>query len=140
MTPRLLLPAALVVWVVSGCEGRGAAPLPPAATTPAVTTPTTSATEVATLDPAPSTAALAPTSTSTSTPAPTTKTPAKPKPRSTTGCAARALAAGRFDPTCPEYQGYLDPGSRAGRGPTSGEVQTRWWNCKEGLLPKSQCP
>jgi hypothetical protein len=38
-------------------------------------------------------------------------------------CAAAAMAAGKFDPSCPDYQGYLDCGTACGRAPTSGELQ-----------------
>ncbi|MCO7193321.1 hypothetical protein [Pseudonocardia sp. McavD-2-B] len=53
-------------------------------------------------------------------------------------CAQRAMAAGRFDPSCPAYQGYLDPGSSAGRAPTSGETQLQFL-CQKGLVPRSEC-
>jgi len=48
------------------------------------------------------------------------------------------MAVGRFDPSCPEYQGYLDPGG-AGRGPTSGEIQSQYarQQCAAGV--KSFC-
>ena len=46
--------------------------------------------------------------------------------------------AGRFNPSCSEYQGYLDPGTSAGRGPTSGEIQTEW-GCEQGYIPASEC-
>ncbi|WP_339122680.1 hypothetical protein [Pseudonocardia sp. D17] len=54
------------------------------------------------------------------------------------GCGERAVAAGRFDPSCAEYQGYLDPGTRAGRGPTSGDVQLQNL-CRTGQAPASDC-
>jgi hypothetical protein len=54
------------------------------------------------------------------------------------GCAQRAMAAARFNPACGEYQGYLDPGRSAGRGPTSGEIQHAY-GCAQGYIPKSQC-
>ncbi|MFP5023260.1 hypothetical protein [Pseudonocardia phyllosphaerae] len=57
---------------------------------------------------------------------------------SDTGCARRAMAAGKFDPSCAAYQGYLDPGTSAGRAPTSGEIQTQW-ACEKGLIPKNEC-
>jgi len=63
-------------------------------------------------------------------------TPA-PKASNTAGCAARAMAAGKFDPSCPEYQGYLDPGG-PGRGPTSGDLQHQN-GCQQGYIPRSQC-
>jgi hypothetical protein len=63
---------------------------------------------------------------------------ATPPTRATRDCAARAMAAGRFDPSCPDYQGYLDPGTKAGRAPTSGEMQMMYL-CKEGRVPRSEC-
>lgn len=53
-------------------------------------------------------------------------------------CAQRAMAAGRFDPSCAAYQGYLDPGTLAGRAPTSGEIQMQF-ACEQGLVPRSDC-
>ncbi|GAA1864883.1 hypothetical protein GCM10009772_45540 [Pseudonocardia alni subsp. carboxydivorans] len=53
-------------------------------------------------------------------------------------CAARAMAAGRFDPSCSAYQGYLDPGTSAGRAPTSGETQMQYL-CERGLTPRDDC-
>ncbi|WP_075294925.1 MULTISPECIES: hypothetical protein [unclassified Pseudonocardia] len=53
-------------------------------------------------------------------------------------CAQRAIAAGKFDPSCSAYQGYLDPGTLAGRAPTSGEIQMQY-ACEQGLVPKSDC-
>lgn len=53
------------------------------------------------------------------------------------GCGQRAVDAGRFNPDCKEYQGYLDPGG-AGRKDTSGEEQRRY-ACEQGYLPKSEC-
>lgn len=53
-------------------------------------------------------------------------------------CAQQAMAAGQFDPTCSAYQGYLDPGTSAGRAPTSGETQMQY-ACEQGLIPKSDC-
>ncbi|MGH3632311.1 MAG: hypothetical protein ACRDRL_33350 [Sciscionella sp.] len=55
-----------------------------------------------------------------------------------TGCAAAAMAVGKFDPSCAEYQGYLDPGTRAGRAPNSGDIHHQY-GCKQGYIPKSQC-
>lgn len=54
------------------------------------------------------------------------------------GCAQQAMAAGRFDPSCSAYQGYLDPGTSAGRAPTSGEIQMQY-ACRQGLVPESDC-
>ena len=54
------------------------------------------------------------------------------------GCAQRAMAAGQFDPSCAAYQGYLDPGTSAGRAPTSGEVQLQY-ACEQGLVPEDDC-
>jgi hypothetical protein len=61
------------------------------------------------------------------------------RPRSTAkpDCARAAMAAGRFDPTCQAYQGYLDPGGPT-RGPTSGEIQTAY-GCRQGYIPAAQC-
>ncbi len=84
---------------------------------------------------APPTTTRAP-ATTTRAPATTTQAPAL-KPNSTAGCAARAMAAGKFDPSCPEYQGYLDPGG-PGRGPTSGDLQHQY-GCQQGYIPRSQC-
>ncbi|MFP5068503.1 hypothetical protein ACLFMI_02385 [Pseudonocardia nantongensis] len=54
------------------------------------------------------------------------------------GCAQQAMAAGQFDSSCSAYQGYLDPGTSAGRAPTSGEIQMQY-ACQQGLVPKSDC-
>ena len=54
------------------------------------------------------------------------------------GCGPRAAARGAFNPGCPEYQGYLDPGRAAGRGPTSGDIQHAY-GCKQGYIPASEC-
>lgn len=76
--------------------------------------------------------AVATSLTTTATPSPTSRThenPARPtrsrRPAADTGigCGQRAVTAGAFNPACPEYQGYLDPGTAAGRAPTSGERQ-----------------
>ncbi|WP_037363434.1 hypothetical protein [Amycolatopsis orientalis] len=82
------------------------------------------------------------------TPAPIASTPAsvpsstKPKakrrdPATSPGCGQRAVDAGRFNPRCKEYQGYLDPGG-PGRPKTSGEIQ-REYLCQQGYLPRSEC-
>jgi hypothetical protein len=55
------------------------------------------------------------------------------------GCGQRAVAAGRFDAACAEYQGYLDPGAAAGRAPTSGERQLQE-ACRQGWVPRAECP
>jgi len=54
------------------------------------------------------------------------------------GCAAKAMAAGKFDPSCREYQGYLDPGQAGGRQPNSAQDQTQY-GCEKGYIPKDQC-
>lgn len=54
------------------------------------------------------------------------------------GCAQQARTVGQFDPSCSEYQGYVDPGTAAGRAPTSGETQMQY-ACEQGLVPKSDC-
>lgn len=48
------------------------------------------------------------------------------------------MQADRFDPSCSEYQGYLGPGTAAGREPTSGEIQAQY-ACEQGLIQRSQC-
>lgn len=70
------------------------------------------------------------------TPEPAEEDPATKRPDA--GCARQAMTAGRFDPACSEYQGYLDPGTVAGRGPTSGELQMQY-ACEQGLVPESDC-
>ncbi|MEJ2886226.1 hypothetical protein [Actinomycetospora aeridis] len=57
---------------------------------------------------------------------------------SSSGCGQRAVTAGRFDASCDEYQGYLDPGTSAGRAPSSGEIQTQW-GCEQGYIPEDEC-
>ncbi len=59
-----------------------------------------------------------------------------PKTPSTVGCGAKAMAAGKFDPSCPEYQGYLDPGESAGRAPSSGDIQRQYAKeqCAAGVM------
>lgn len=54
------------------------------------------------------------------------------------GCGRRAVTAGTFNPSCDEYQGYLDPGTAAGCAPSSGDVQQQW-GCQQGYIPKDQC-
>lgn len=54
------------------------------------------------------------------------------------GCGQRAVAEGHYDSACQEYQGYLDPGTAAGRGPTSGELQQQW-GCQQGYISKDEC-
>ena len=49
--------------------------------------------------------------------------------KSSAGCGRRAVAAGTFDPSCSEYQGYLDPGRGGGRGPSSGDLQSDYADC-----------
>lgn len=53
-------------------------------------------------------------------------------------CAQQAMTAGQFDPSCSAYQGYLDPGTSAGRAPTSGEIQMQY-ACEQGMIAKSDC-
>ncbi|GGM80613.1 hypothetical protein GCM10012275_59090 [Longimycelium tulufanense] len=64
--------------------------------------------------------------------------PAPPVVDSDPGCGTRAVAEGVFNPACSEYQGYLDPGTSAGRGPTSGELQFEY-GCRMGYIPSAQC-
>ncbi len=55
-----------------------------------------------------------------------------------TGCGQRAVTVGKFDPSCAEYQGYLDPGTAVGRAPTSGEIQHAY-GCQQGYISRSEC-
>ncbi len=104
------------------------------------TVPTTTADVSASAGPSttplPSTTRPQQTTTVRPTPTTTTKAPVQ-KADSGPGCAGRAMAASKFNPSCPEYQGYLDPGG-PGRGPTSGEIQHQN-GCKAGYIPASQC-
>lgn len=54
------------------------------------------------------------------------------------GCGQRAVDAGRFNPACAEYQGYLDPGRAGGRPANSGDLQHDW-GCQQGYIPESEC-
>ncbi len=54
------------------------------------------------------------------------------------GCGRRAVTAGVFNPSCSEYQGYLDPGRAGGRAPSSGDLQTEW-GCEQGYIPADEC-
>lgn len=54
------------------------------------------------------------------------------------GCGRRAVTAGVFNPSCSEYQGYLDPGRAGGRAPSSGDRQTEW-GCEQGYIPADEC-
>ncbi|WP_433030649.1 hypothetical protein [Actinomycetospora sp. CA-053990] len=54
------------------------------------------------------------------------------------GCGQRAVSAGEFNPSCSEYQGYLDPGRAGGRAPSSGDLQTEW-GCEQGYIPAEEC-
>jgi hypothetical protein len=92
-------------------------------------TPTAEASPPVTSTNPPPTTTRAPVTTTTRAPVTTTN--------SSVGCAQRAMAAGKFDPSCPEYQGYLDPGG-PGRGPTSGDIQHQY-GCQQGYIPASQC-
>jgi hypothetical protein len=70
--------------------------------------------------------------------APAAKSQQQQQQTSTAECGERAVERGVFDPTCSEYQGYLDPGTSAGRGPTSGEIQEQY-GCQQGYIPQSEC-
>lgn len=54
------------------------------------------------------------------------------------GCGGRAVGASVFNPACTEYQGHLDPGTRGGRAPSSGELQTQY-GCEQGYITGAQC-
>lgn len=133
---RLALAAIALVSVLAGC-----AVDPPAQRAVAAPAPTSQPSP----EPAPATTAAPATSTpDTSTPAKATSAPktTTPKakrrdPATSPGCGQRAVDAGKFNPRCKEYQGYLDPGG-PGRPKTSGEIQ-REWACQQGYLPKSEC-
>lgn len=89
---------------------------------------------------APATSSRAPSSTRATTRA---ATPSTSRSRSSTadtsaGCGRRAVARGVFNPSCSEYQGYLDPGKAAGRAPSSGDIQNEY-ACEQGQIPASQC-
>ena len=110
----LLLSGAALVVALSAC-GTAVPPAPAASSAPPAT--------------ATATAAVAPpVAAGTTTARPTTKksTPSTSKNKADTssGCGKRAMAAGKFNPSCKEYQGYLDPGSSADRGKSSGEIQS----------------
>ena len=49
-----------------------------------------------------------------------------------------ARSGGRVQPSCSEYQGYLDPGRAGGRAPSSGDLQTEW-GCEQGYIPADEC-
>ena len=49
--------------------------------------------------------------------------------KSSAACGRRAVPAGKFDPSCSEYQGYLDPGRGGGRGPSRGDLQSEYADC-----------
>lgn len=80
------------------------------------------------LVPNPAPTSAAPTSTRTTRATPS-KRPSTTTKKSSAGCGQRAVAAGKFDPSCSEYQGYLDPGRAGGRGPSSGDLQSEYANC-----------
>lgn len=82
-------------------------------------------------------AAATPSTPTTAPAAPRTSTP-RATPKATVSCAKTAMAAGKFDPTCSEYQGYLDPGKDSGRQPSSGQSQQQY-GCEQGYIPKDQC-
>jgi hypothetical protein len=74
--------------------------------------------------------------------APATQAPTQdsaPAADTAPGCGQRAVNAGKFNPSCSEYQGYLDPGKAGGREPNSGDKQLQY-GCEQGYIPKSQCP
>src|SRR3954447_14327694 len=108
----------------------GATSIAPVAPVAPVTTPSAPPSPTSTRATTAATSAKTPRST----PARATTTRPTTRARSTAGCGRRAVNAGRYDSSCPEYQGYLDPGTRAGRGPTSGEIQLQY-ACEQGLVP-----
>ncbi|GAB2906405.1 hypothetical protein GCM10027047_00750 [Rhodococcus aerolatus] len=54
------------------------------------------------------------------------------------GCGGRAVSAGIFNPSCSEYQGYLDPGVAGGRAPSSSDIQTKN-GCEAGYITGPVC-
>ncbi|WP_157358622.1 hypothetical protein [Amycolatopsis sp. ATCC 39116] len=121
-----------MVLAASACGEKPAAP--PATSAPPSTSmsaPSTTSPRVATPPPSPTPVAPPPNSST------HTTTRRSPRADSGPGCGQRAVNAGRFNPKCPEYQGYLDPGG-PGRGKTSGDLQ-REYACEQGYLPKSEC-
>lgn len=106
------------------------------AQTPTVPTTTANVAPSAVPSTTPPPSTTRPRQTTTARPTTTTKAPVQ-KADSGPGCAGRAMAASKFNPSCPEYQGYLDPGG-PGRGPTSGEIQHQY-GCKAGYIPASEC-
>ncbi len=138
LRPVVLVVVTLVGAGLAGCSTSPAAPPPvvaaaPVSTTPALTTamPTTPPT------PAPTAATTRPKPIVKSTTA--AKATAKNSSKfSSTGCAQRAVTAGKFNPSCQEYQGYLDPGTAGGRAPSSGNTQLQY-ACQTGQAPKSEC-
>jgi len=106
------------------------------AQTPTVPTTTANVAPSAVPSTTPPPSTTRPRQTTTARPTTTTKAPVQ-KADSGPGCAGRAMAASKFNPSCPEYQGYLDPGG-PGRGPTSGEMQHQY-GCKAGYIPASEC-
>src|SRR5450631_97453 len=49
-----------------------------------------------------------------------------PQPRRDQTTVEAEFTANREEPANPYYQGYVDPGTPSGRGPTSGELQSQW--------------
>ncbi|MET7989867.1 hypothetical protein ABZU76_03050 [Amycolatopsis sp. NPDC005232] len=135
--------AAVVLLAAASCAAPAApqpAPVstsasPPTAPQRALVSPPAAPLSATSPPPSPTRASAPPQSTSTPR---TTRTSPKPKIRDTRpGCGQRAVNARKFNPSCKEYQGYLDPGG-PGRGKTSGETQ-REWLCEQGQLPKNEC-
>ena len=132
----LVIAATIVGPGLVGCSTAPATPAPvPAAAT--VTTP-----QVTTTTPTPTTSPAPAAATTTTRPTTVVTTAQARKKTSTSsnsaGCGQRAVTAGKFNPSCKEYQGYLDPGTAGGRSPTSGELQLQYL-CQTGQVPKSEC-
>ncbi|PKV96136.1 hypothetical protein ATK30_7072 [Amycolatopsis echigonensis] len=135
MTRRAVAAIALAL-ALAGCAGNPpaqhavAGPAPTSRPSPEPA-PSTTTTPTATT-PAASTPAKA-----TSTPKTTASEAKRRDPATSPGCGQRAVDAGKFNPRCKEYQGYLDPGG-SGRPKTSGEIQHEYL-CQQGYLPPAEC-
>jgi hypothetical protein len=136
------LPALMIVAIVgiglAACSPSPAAPPPvPVPAAASATTPPATTTM-----PAPTPTQIPAPAERTTRPKPLVKATTAAKKTSSTsssaGCGQRAVTAGKFNPACKEYQGYLDPGTAGGRAPTSGEIQLQYL-CETGQVPKSDC-
>ena len=162
---KVLIAVAMMMVTLAGCGG-GGTPAPTTTTVPTTTVPSMTTTPPVTT-PSPTTTAppapvvtttepvVEPTYESTAEPTYTDETTTEPtqgpEPCSGydrcgagplvddgPGCGPRAVAAGVFNAACSEYQGYLDPGVRGGRAPSSGDIMTKY-ACDQGQLSGPIC-